>query len=130
MKSFCLRLIYGLNLQDGKEQAFWHITCRDDARTGEREIDLRRCERMPWPRPILDNSQDEIIWVWKNQRKRRQTRVLLWLEYLDYLVVLAERPKAFILVTAYCTDLASQKQKLIKERDEYYKMQKPPGRAT
>jgi len=59
-----------------------------------------------------------------------RSRVLIWLENLDYIVVLAERPREMILVTAYCTDINSQRKKLKKERDEYYKMQKPPGGAT
>jgi len=49
---------------------------------------------------------------------------------LDYLVVMVEKPRSMILVTAYCTDVKSQRQKLIKEREDYYKMQKPPGQAA
>jgi|GEM_PF-4070423 len=49
---------------------------------------------------------------------------------LDYVVVLAERPRAMILVTAYFVDIESHKQKLRKERYRYYEMQKPPGGAT
>jgi hypothetical protein len=44
--------------------------------------------------------------------------------------VLAERPRAMILVTAYCTDIESHRDKLRKERDEYCRKQKPPGGTT
>ena len=71
-----------------------------------------------------------LIRMEKKPGRPRQTRVLIWLENLDYIVVLAERPREMILVTAYCTDIKSQRKKLEKERDEYYKMQKPPDRAT
>ncbi len=118
-------VIYDSRMEDGKEAVFWHITCRDDLRTRNRELDIRRCERIPWPRPMIEHPTDTAISVWKNKRKR-DTRVLIWLENLDYLVVMAERPRAMILVTAYCTDIKSQRGKLAKERDEYYKMQKPP----
>lgn len=121
---------YDSKIEDGKEAIFWHITCRVDPQTKNRELDLRRCERIPWPRPMIEHSSDTSLSVWKNERKRpgrpRQTRVLIWLESLDYIVVLAERPKEMILVTAYCTDVKSQRRKLIKEREEYCKMQKPP----
>jgi hypothetical protein len=46
------------------------------------------------------------------------------------LSVLAERPRAMILVTAYCTDIESHRDKLRKERDEYCRKQKPPGGTT
>jgi hypothetical protein len=52
------------------------------------------------------------------------------LEDLDYIVVLAERPKEMVFVTAYCTDIGAQREKLKKERAEYYKKQKPPRGAT
>jgi hypothetical protein len=118
-------VIYDSRIEDGKEAAFWHITCRDDPRTQKRELDIRRCERIPWPRPMIEHSKESTISVWKNKRKH-DTRVLIWLESLDYLVVIAEKPRSMILITAYCTDIKSQRQKLIKERKEYYKMQKPP----
>ena len=127
-------VVHDARIEDGKEAAFWHMTCRYESKTRNREMDLRRCERTPWPRPMIEHPADKAVSVWKSERKKprgpRQTRVLIWLENLDYIVVLAERPRQMILVTAYCTDVKSHKKKLRKERDEYYKMQKPPGRAT
>lgn len=128
------RVAHDTRIEDGKEAGYWHITCRYEARTRAREVDLRRCERIPWPRPMIEHSADRQLSMWKDERKKpgrpRQTRVLIWLESLDYIVVLAERPRAMILVTAYCVDIESHKQKLRKERDRYYEMQKPPGGAT
>jgi hypothetical protein len=83
---------------------------------------------------MIEHAPDKSLSVWKDERKKpgkpRQTRVLIWLESLDYLVVLAERPRAMILVTAYCTDIESHRDKLRKERDEYCRKQKPPGGTT
>jgi len=127
-------VVHDTKIEDGKEAGFWHIIQKADVAVGERLPDLRRCERIPWPRPMIEHSTDTSLSVWKNERKKpdrpRQTRVLIWLENLDYIVVLAERPREMILVTAYCTDIKSQRKKLEKERDEYYKMQKPPDWAT
>jgi len=127
-------VVHDTRIEDGKEAGFWHMICRYEARTHAREMDLRRCERIPWPRPMIGHSTDKSLSVWRSERKKpsrsRQTRVLIWLENLDYVVVLAERPRAMILVTAYCTDIESHKEKLRKERDEYYKRQKPPAEAT
>jgi hypothetical protein len=119
---------------DGKEVGFWHIVQREDYKLKERLPDLRRCCRISWPKPIIENNLDPALSVWCVYRKKpgspRQKRVLIWLEELDYLVVLAERKHVIVLVTAYCTDIESHKNKLRKERDAYYEMQKPPGWAT
>ena len=52
----------------------------------ERTPDLRRMERIRWPAPVIEHSDDGVIKVWRNQRRRNETRILLWLEELDYLV--------------------------------------------
>lgn len=123
-------ITYDSRIEDGKEAAFWHITSSFDSSTGNRELNLRRAERIPWPKPMIENCTDKAISVWRNERIRekgaKQTRILIWLEGLDYLVVLAEMVHVPVLVTAYCTDIESQRRKLRKERDEYYIMQKPP----
>ena len=114
------------NIIDGKEAAFWHIIQKEDFQASGRVPDLRRCERIPWPRPMIEHSNDAAISVWKNIR-HRQARILIWLEQLNYLVVLAKMPKEIVLVTAYCTDYKRKCDQLRKERDEYRrKMQKPP----
>jgi len=121
---------YDSRMEDGKEAAFWHITSSFDSSTGNRELDLRRAERIPWPSPMIENCADEAVSVWRNERIRKkgakQTRTLIWLEEMNYLVVLAEMPRVTMLITAYCTDSRPQCRKLQKERDEYYKTQKPP----
>ncbi|MFC2033751.1 hypothetical protein ACFLUB_04480, partial [Chloroflexota bacterium] len=75
-------------------------------------------ERIPWPRPIIEHSDDGAISIWKNKR-RGQTRILIWLEKLDYIVILAEKSQVKVLITAFCTDIESQRNKLRKERDNY-----------
>jgi len=54
--------------------------------------------------------------MWKNKRGG-ETRVMLWLEKTDYLVVLSEQKDKYFLVTAYCTNRPHTRAKLIKERD-------------
>jgi hypothetical protein len=110
-----LPLDYDSRSEEGKEAVFWHLTSRYDKKTGNREMDLRRCERMPWPSPIIERSQDKQLSVWKNKRGK-EIRILLWLEAMDYLVVLKESRHTVILVTAYCTDRDHTRDKLRSER--------------
>ncbi|MCX5991110.1 MAG: hypothetical protein NTZ04_02075 [Chloroflexi bacterium] len=126
---------YDSKLEDGKEAAYWHVVSRDDPTTKDRELNLRRCERVAWVNPIIEHSTDKAVSMWKIEQKRpnrgRQVRVKLWLEDQDYIVILTERPRGAVLVTAFCTDFESERRKLRKERDDYLKTkQKPPSQAT
>ncbi len=124
-------VVHNENIEDGREACFWHLVQRGDPFAGDRIPDLRRCERIVWLRPIIENHADPVVSVWEKHAHRghgrpTETRVLIWLEDFDYLIILAERRNVMILVSAYCTDIESQRRKLRKERDEYYKKQKPP----
>ncbi len=110
-------------IYDGKFAGFWH-SISDGKDEEERIPDFRRCERISWIRPIIENaiSRDDTD-VWKNQRGSN-TNVLIWYdEYL--LVVLGERTRRrdgfqyLQLITAYTTEKEHRKRKLRRERDEY-----------
>ena len=111
-----LHLSYDSRIKDGKEEVFWHLTSQYDRKTGNREMDLRRCERIAWPSPIIVHSQDKQLSVWKNKRGK-EIRILLWFEEMDYLVVLKESRNTVILLTAYCTDKDHTRNKLRNERE-------------
>lgn len=42
---------------DGKWAGFFHITSVEDHATGERNVDLRRCERIRFPRKTIDDAK-------------------------------------------------------------------------
>lgn len=70
--------------ENGKEATFWHLI--SEGRTEEDRIpDFRRCERIRWPRPMIENEHR--MKCWKNIRKNEE-RICLWLEEAEYLVVL------------------------------------------
>ncbi|GGI92333.1 hypothetical protein [Legionella impletisoli] len=84
----------------------------------ERTPDLRRCERIAWPKPIIDNHNNGILKIWKNKRKG-ETRILLWFEEAEYLVVLSERKSYTLFWTAYPVTRGHSKRKLQKEYESY-----------
>jgi len=96
-----------------KEYVFWHITSEGDVET-ERTPDIRRCERIRWIKPIIENASGPAVKQWENNRKGDR-RVCLWLEEEDYLVVLALRKDYVLLWTAYMTNFENTRQKLQKE---------------
>jgi len=100
-------------LAAGREATFWHLLSSGKIEA-ERIPDLRRCERIAWPRAIIDNILDPQLKVWKNERKG-ETRICLWLESAEYLVVVADRKRYVVLWTAYDVTREHAKAKLQKE---------------
>jgi hypothetical protein len=104
-------------MHQGKEATFWHIVQEgpiEDSRTP----DLRRCERIRWPRPIIDAAHSGRLRMWKNKRQN-ETRILLAVDDFSYLVVLADRRTHVMLWTAYPVEREHQRRKLTKECEEY-----------
>ena len=108
----------------GKAATFWHIVSEGQVET-QRLPDLRRCERIRWPRPIIENSTDACIKVWENER-RGERRLCLWLEDAEYLVVLAIRNGYYLLWTAYYVTQQKQKVKLQREYEEWKRTDAAP----
>lgn len=104
-------------LSQGKEATFWHMIQQGD-READRIPDIRRCERIRWPKPIIEHDGDEAIKVWSNRRRGEQ-RICLWFEQENYLVILSDRGSFVLPWTAYLVEQPHQKRKLQKEYEEY-----------
>jgi len=97
----------------GKEATFWHLISEGEVES-ERLPDLRRCERIRWPRTIIDASDSGLMKCWKNERKGDE-RIVLALEDFSYVVILADRGDFVLLWTAYCVEQEHRRKKLRKE---------------
>jgi len=104
-------------LAHGKEATFWHMI-QEGAVEEDRTPDFRRCERIRWPRPIIEHDADKTIKVWANQRRGEQ-RICLWIEQENYLVILADRGEYILPWTAYLVEQPHRQQKLQREYEEY-----------
>jgi hypothetical protein len=103
----------------GKAATFWHLISEGSVEE-ERTPDLRRCERICWPRSIIDTGHLHGIKIWKNLRQGK-TRLLLALEDFSYVVILDERVEYYLLWTAYPVEHAHQRRKLENEWQNYSK---------
>ncbi len=91
-------------VEDGKEVIFWHMTSRDDRETGERLPDLRRSERLPWARPMIDNCKQPEILAWDYEEGDRTVKTYVWLKGHDFLVLMKRyKDGRRRLITSYCT---------------------------
>jgi hypothetical protein len=99
----------------GKWASYWHLV-QEGRIEADRLPDLRRCERIRWVRWVIENADSHPeINVWQNTRGS-ETNTLLWFRE-QYLVVLGRRTNAWLLKTAYCTDISGKLSKLRRERD-------------
>ena len=106
-------------MEQGKEATFWHLIS-DGKVEDDRLPDLRRCERIRWPRPIIEHSGDAVVKMWKNKRKD-EVRICLWLESQNYLVVLADRKEYVLPWTAYLVEYPHRSRKLQHEYEAYWR---------
>lgn len=115
----------------GRACSFWHLiqqahlTKKED----DRIPDFRRCERIRWPRAIIEQYENFGVKVWENIRctaKGSEQSVCLWLEAVDYIVILRKRRDYYLLCTAYPIDREHTRRKLKKE----YEASKKAGDAT
>ena len=102
-----------------KEATFWHIV-GDGPDEKNKLPDLRRYERIKWPKFIIENCSSTCadIKIWKNKRKG-EDRYCIWCETSQYLIILADRGTYVLFWTAYPVTESHTVRKLIKEYNEY-----------
>jgi len=94
--------------KDGKEPSFWHLITEGDIEEN-REPERRRCERIRWSKPIIENYNQKCILYWEKVRNNK-THIYFWLVQEQYIVILTRRKKHFMFITAYVTEGYRKKQ--------------------
>jgi len=112
-------------LSAGKEATFWHLIS-EGAEEAERIPDMRRCERIGWPKAVIEHAGDPAVLSWENERRHGERRACLWVEEEDYLLVLALRSGYVLPWTAYLVQRDHQKAKLRRELEEFRRRQRQP----
>ena len=91
---------------NGKEEGFWHLiteeqeTTRDSVVVKERLPHLQRCERIRWPRPIIDAARNDHVFAWREQHQSGQ-RIVFTTDDFSYFVAIAVRGPRLFLATAF-----------------------------
>lgn len=109
-----------------KSATFWHMVSTGEIES-ERDIDVRRCERIGWVKPIMEkfdlqNNDTDILW-WIEKRGSEQ-RFHLALKDFSYLVVIANRGEYVLPWTAFYIEYEHQRQKLKKKYESYWNNKK------
>lgn len=106
-------------MEFGKEHTFYHITHEGDEEEN-RKPDLRRMERIAFPRVMIDNVSHPILKVWQNIRGDKHN-ILILHEEEKYLIVLREHEDYVLLWTAYYIEYSNRMRRLVKEYEEFIK---------
>ncbi len=91
---------------------FYHMTHKGIDEQN-REPDLRRCERMPWARPVIEKCDTWSLKIWP-QKRNGSNRICIWLELEnepDYFVIIDIRKEYKLLWTAFVAEYGHEKKK-------------------
>lgn len=113
-------------IECGKEEAFFHVTCQDYQKDGNRAPDFRRCERIRWVRAFIehyhcDSSLCETcdgVKIWEEPYHGKKRVHILLLEE-RYMVVLEPRESYCLLITAFYFDHDHALAKKLKHYEKY-----------
>ncbi len=106
-------------VSNGKEFTFWHLISEGKVEE-ERTPDIRRCERIKWPRPIIEKDDSEKILIW-SERINKENRIHLALPDFSYVVVLADRRQYVLLWTAFFIERHHRREKMKKRYEKALK---------
>jgi hypothetical protein len=107
---------------------FYHMTHSGDDEQN-RTPDIRRCERIPYARPVIENCDKWSLKIW-SQKRGTSDRLCIWLEREnepDYFVILDVRKNYILPWTAFVAQYPHEKKKKEKEYQDFLKRQRPPG---
>ena len=113
---------------EGKGATFWHLVSEGNQES-ERIPDIRRCERVCWPRSIIENVNFMEVKVWETTRpwkNQKQKRLNFALNNFSYIVVIGETQRGFDLITAYPLEKSHRREKIRKEFEVFLKKKRAP----
>lgn len=121
-------------MEFNKEEAFFHVTCQDYKKSGDRVPDFRRCERIEWIREFIEaadsnsgiefNGKQYHLKIWPEQVKN-DLRYHILCEELRFIVVVAERDRYCLLITAFYFEHDHSLQKKVKKYNDFCKQKTP-----
>lgn len=111
------------DLEDGREKIFWHLTTRLVKKakiprrkkkfypSGQTDIedgrypDLRRSERLPWVKAIIEQSTEKEILAWDYEEGNLAIKTYVWLKDHNFVVIMKKYPDGKRrLITSFYVD--------------------------
>ena len=96
-----------------KEATFWHFVSSGPVEQN-RMPDLRRCERIRWPKAMMTSIDGGRLKCWQDDRGG-EPRYVLALEDFSYAVVVADRANYVLPWTAYLIEHENRRRRMEEE---------------
>ena len=126
---------YFPDMEDGREKVFWHLTSREVKPAPvprrmrhivsaappqvERYPDLRRSERLPWVRPLIEHAADAAVLAWDYLEGNGNTHTYVWLRDWDFVVIMKVYPAGRRrLITSFHVDSEYKRGDLQRKYDK------------
>lgn len=115
-------------IRQNKEFTFWHIISEGKVEE-EREPNLRRCERIRFPKYLIENFNSDTTRSWEKEVRSsngsRENRIHIATKDFSYIIVLSPiRKDLRTLITAFYVDKVYQRKKYEKDYEKYKLKQK------
>jgi|GEM_PF-5669529 len=112
--------------ENGYAMSFNHIITKEKIRgAGERLFDKQRASRLLWCPAIIKNANKREVKSWFYREGKKSIRRYLWLEKLNYVVILQKKTKSnltvYYLVTAFYITGSSTKRNLQRKYENKLK---------
>ncbi|QMV84276.1 hypothetical protein HW450_07770 [Corynebacterium hindlerae] len=118
---------------DGRYASFWHLISGGSQTDTERNVEIERCRRIGWIRPMVEafnqdfpNRENHIYWWVSPDPRWRGRRYGLATEGFEYVLFIEERPKYALIITAYYVKQTRRRAKFRAEHDEFWKEKQGP----
>lgn len=112
-----------LEMEDGREAIFWHLTSRkpklekiprrkrkffpavQEDTEQERLPDLRRCERLPWVKPLIEHPTEAEVLAWDHEEGDKTIKTYIWIQGYNFVVIMKKFPdEKRRLITSFYVD--------------------------
>lgn len=122
------------DIEDGKETLFWHLTSRQkkaqkvprrkrkilppdlEITDQERLPDLRRCERLPWVKPIIEHPVDPEVLAWDYEEGDQTIKTYVWIKDYDFVVIMKKFPNGKRrLITSFYVDSHYKREDFLRK---------------
>ena len=116
-------------MENGKEKIFWHLTTRMSEKKRitrrkrkfypssqtdtepQRMLDLRRCERLPWVKPLIEHPFESEVLAWDYEEGDRTIKTYIWIKDYDFVVIMKKyRDGRRRLITSFHVDKAYKRE--------------------
>lgn len=121
-------------MEDRKEEIFWHLTSRkkkaekiprrkrkffpveQEDTERERLPDLRRCERLPWVKPLIEHLTEPEVLAWNYEEGDKTIKTYVWMQDYDFVVIMKKFPDSKRrLITSFYVDSEHKKNDFLRK---------------